>query len=272
VNFVIIPTLIDFAAMFEDHRRESSVQGTIIRRVFFFMVLNTLLLPLTLTSTLISFIKMAEKETIGNWPSLLSSNLMQQQTTFIKFIIQLTFVTNGLQLLDVPHRIMRWIKKQLHERKQKHSLYKTPFEDDYMFDLGYNQSYCLVILLNCILFASIVPIIPVFACLYFHIKYNVDKYNLVFVYYRRHESGGKIKKGVKNLLLFILCMYMVVIVSFFSLKFPDEPFSWIGTVLIICWSVVYHYISKKLDFEEDLENTRRIQHTLQEIRGTFTAD
>ena len=62
--------------------------------------------------------------------------------------------------------------------------------DEYEFELGYNQSYTLVIFLNCLLFSNIVPIIPLFASFYFFIKYHVDKNNLVFVYFKKYESGG----------------------------------------------------------------------------------
>ena len=51
INFVIIPYLIDISVMFEDHQRESNIQMSIIWRIFFFMLLNTLLIPITESST-----------------------------------------------------------------------------------------------------------------------------------------------------------------------------------------------------------------------------
>lgn len=51
INFVIIPFLIDISVLFEDHQRESNIQMTIIWRIFFFMLLNTLLIPITESST-----------------------------------------------------------------------------------------------------------------------------------------------------------------------------------------------------------------------------
>lgn len=142
-----------------------------MRRLFFFMLLNTLLIPITATSSAVLLFEKAKKEGIENWPSMLSSNMMAQQSFYIKFIIQLTFITNGLTLIDAPHRMSTWFKKKLYEREHQHLLHVKPFRDDYQFDLGYNQSYCLVIFLNCLLFSSVVPIIPIFAALYFHIKY-----------------------------------------------------------------------------------------------------
>ena len=186
---------------------------------------------------------------------MLASNMMAQQYFYIKFIIQLTFITNGLSLIDAPHRIVVWIKKMIHDRSQKESIYKQKFQDDYFFDLGYNQSYCLVIFLNCLLFSSVVPVIPFFACLYFHTKYMVDKYNLVFVYFRKFESGGKIKKSVKNFMLFNLYFYMFVLVSFFTLKFPSSFFWWLGFIFIVLWTVFYKVVKHRYFNEnEDYQN------------------
>lgn len=116
-NFVIIPSLIDLSVQFEDHRRYSGVQVTIIRRIYFFMLFNTLIFPVTATSTALVLAEKL-KDNITSWPSMLASNMMAQQYFYIKFIIQLTFITNGLSLIDAPHRITTWVKKMIHDRSQ----------------------------------------------------------------------------------------------------------------------------------------------------------
>jgi len=124
---------------------------------------------------------------------MISKNLMNQQYFYIKFIIQLTFISNGFWLIDFVHRFQAWVMKKFHDYKFKDSVIKEQFQDNYQFDLGYHQSYCLCIFLNCLLFSVLVPIIPFFAFVFFNIKYYVDKYNLVFVYFKVYESGGKIR-------------------------------------------------------------------------------
>ena len=46
INFGVIPTLIDFSCELEDYRRKSSRQISIMNRIFFFMFMNTLIVPL----------------------------------------------------------------------------------------------------------------------------------------------------------------------------------------------------------------------------------
>jgi hypothetical protein len=47
LNFAIIPILIDLTAALEDHRTKSSKQIAIMKKNFFFMVVNTIFIPLT---------------------------------------------------------------------------------------------------------------------------------------------------------------------------------------------------------------------------------
>ena len=96
---------------------------------------------------------------------------MSQQFFYIKFIIQLTFISNGFWLIDLIHRLNVWICTWLHNQRQKDSVIKTLYKDNYQFDLGYHQSYSLVVFLNCVLFSALVPIIPMFAWLFFSVKY-----------------------------------------------------------------------------------------------------
>ena len=58
-----------------------------------------------------------------------------------------------------------------------------------------------------LIFATVVPLISVFACLFFTFKYFVDKYNLTFVYHKEFEGGGAIKKNVIPYSLFSLYMF-----------------------------------------------------------------
>lgn len=55
INFVIIPFLIDAACLVEDYKRKSTRSNNLMRRVFFFMFLNTLILPILKTSVYVFF-------------------------------------------------------------------------------------------------------------------------------------------------------------------------------------------------------------------------
>lgn len=97
------------------------------------MILNTLFIPVTSTASAVNFIEDLKKRTPDSWSDMFAGNLMSQQYFYIKFIIQLSLVTNGISLLDGSHRIMAWLKKWCHNRRQRNSDYKVVWEDDYEF-------------------------------------------------------------------------------------------------------------------------------------------
>ena len=102
------------------------------------------------------------------------------------------------------------------------------------------------------LFSSLVPIIPVFAAFFFWIKYYVDKYNLIFVYFKVYESGGKIRKNVTLYMTFTLGFYLVITVSFFSAQFSQE-YLYGGSIMFATWSIIYYYTKQQLMSEFNLD-------------------
>lgn len=99
-------------------------------------------------------------------------------------------------------------------------------------------------MLNCTLFSTIVPIIPFFAAAYFYIKYQVDKHNLLFVYFAKQESLGRVKNTVLNHMLFNLFAYMIIIDSFFTLKFKECFGGLYGMTIPFFWAAIYYIADK----------------------------
>ena len=261
INFSVIPLLVDLSAASEGYHTKSEVKIVTTHRIYFFMLLNTLLIPVTGSASALNLFESVQGESVAKVPSMLSANLMSQQYFYMKFIIQLSFVTNGISMIDGAHRLTAWCKEKLHNRRQRNSASKTPFEDDSEYDLAYNQSYCLVIFLNCLLFSTIVPVIPVFASLFFYIKYTVDKNNLVFVYFKKHESGGQLRSSVKKYMMFNLVVYMTVMASFFALKFSNGSYYWLGPAFMAAWAAVYLYFRSQLEpfYNASEARTRKLE-------------
>ena len=89
-----------------------------MNRIYFFVALNTLILPITATSVEGLFSKkMLSKDGVLNFPDMISNGLMGQQTFYIKFILTNTLISNGVALLDGGHRVGVYIGRFLHNRK-----------------------------------------------------------------------------------------------------------------------------------------------------------
>lgn len=143
----------------------------------------------------------------------------------------------------------------MHKRKYKGKLVQKEFVDDYAFDLGYHHSYILVIFTIGLIFSPIVPLISIFAFLFFILKYCVDKYNLCFVYNKEFEGCGIIKAKVLNFTLFSIYLFQFLNMGFFSFRF-GQHYLIAGIVLITLQTLAIcilraKYIKRKIDIRQE---------------------
>lgn len=67
----------------------------------------------------------------------MAANLVSNNWLFLRYAIAVTFISNSIQLLDIPHHIIKFIKYMSYKYSQKTEVNKKPFVDNYPFDLGY---------------------------------------------------------------------------------------------------------------------------------------
>jgi hypothetical protein len=187
---------------------------------------------------------------------------MVAQFFFLRYMIQYCFVSNGFYLTDLVHRLSVFFGKRAHKRKEKDSVIKSRYMDTYEYDIGYHQSYTLVMFLCVLVFAIPVPLIGFVAFLLFLIKYYIDKYNLVFVYFKVYESNGDIRRVVVLYLRIIVMIYLCITVGFFYLKFDKIEYFYGGCVMIGIWmalSILIVTELKKLYNLDDKLKTKTLQ-------------
>lgn len=186
------------------------------------MVMNSLLLPLTGLTTIKVLLMALANEELTNWPEFLALNLGTTYNYFITYFIQLTFLSVGFWLLDIPHQIVKCISKAKHNFNQRNKPVKKPFFDTYAYDLGYHSAYGLTAFAIMLLFSTIVPYLPMIAGVFFIFKYCVDKYNLSFVYNSEFRGLGLIFRRVVPLSIYTIFMFQLINIGFFSLKTPSK--------------------------------------------------
>jgi len=71
INFTIIPLLINISVTFEDHETKSSMENVRIGRIYFFMLLNIVLIPITSTSTAVELFTQVTKKGL-NWGDIVA--------------------------------------------------------------------------------------------------------------------------------------------------------------------------------------------------------
>ena len=88
-----------------------------MNRNYIFMLINMLFLNLTGLTTIKAFLWEVEKQELQTWPQFLAQKLLTNYNFFIAYFIQLMFLSVGFWLLDVPHTVVRSIKKCFHNAR-----------------------------------------------------------------------------------------------------------------------------------------------------------
>ena len=186
VNIGIVPCFVDLVAYMVNNETKSGVQYDILWMNLVFMMLNMILLPLTgLVSyeELLVFIR-EENFEFDAVINAVARNMGNMASFFSVYLMQVTFLSNLIQLYDVPHLMYKSLFRIVSYIQQKH------FEDDFFFQLGYYQGYTSTIMMMCLTFSVTMPIVTVFAVVFFFMRYYIEKYNFMFVYQQEYESFG----------------------------------------------------------------------------------
>ena len=148
---------------------------------------------------------------------------------FIRYMMQVAFILNVVYLFDIPHYIVKTYRRCLHRYRRPQ--YKK-FKDTWYFDLGYFQAYCLTIFFLAFLFAVVIPLITVFAFLFFFLRFNFDKYNQTFVYFSEFEAKGRLKRHVIYILLSIVMLSQLLNFAFLKVLTGVDNLLALGVTLV----------------------------------------
>lgn len=102
-NSTFIPLMVSTTGNFSDHELKSDRHIKNMRRYYFFLMLNTILLPLTGLTTIESFKdRMVQGGFFQMWDSL-TQNLIKSSTFFIRYVMSCTFLSSCFAIFDIGH-------------------------------------------------------------------------------------------------------------------------------------------------------------------------
>ena len=201
---------------------------------------------------------------------------------FIRYLMQVAFLMNMLYLFDIPHFLIKtvrwWTYKYIkHRRHPKEALER--FKDTWYFDLGYFQAYTLTLFFLSLLLAVAIPLTTIFSCVFFGLRYNFDKYNQVFVYFKEFEAKGRLKKHVIYISVVIIMLSQLLNFAFLKLISSLDYMLPLGIVLVclqigvIIGMKISQYQNKKLVCGQiALDQMRRSQmnsHMLLKLKAAY---
>lgn len=137
---------------------------------------------------------------------------------FVRYLMQVALIFNTIYLLDIPHFLVRKVRIWIHKRRYKalRDRGMSTFKDTWYFDLGYFQAYALTMFFLAMLFSAVIPLISVFAFLFFFLRFSFDKYNQTFVYFKEFEAKGRLRKHVIHVIVVVLLLAQLLNFAFFK--------------------------------------------------------
>ncbi len=108
-NSIIIPFLCDLIGRLEGHSTKSRRQTSIMKKNFYFQIMNTIFVPLTLNSAISVFFSNIDWEKL-NYEYVVSMMMANfAGLIFITLTLQWTFISNGMSMLDIFHHVFKFI-------------------------------------------------------------------------------------------------------------------------------------------------------------------
>lgn len=129
-----------------------------------------------------------------------------------------------LDLAQVFSLIYKTIRKKFNPTPRELIEWTAPLT----FDFASYYNYALFYVTIALCYSTIAPLVSPFALLYFTISYGVHKYDMMYVYFTRNETGGSMWRVLFNRLLFATGFANVIV---FAVVFVN--YDWQHAIVIL---------------------------------------
>jgi len=127
VNVVIIPFFVDVAAALMDNETKSNLQKKVMYMNLILMHINMLILPLAGLITYEQIIQFIKENSFDGLLKNISRNIGNMAAFITTYLVQVIFITNCIQMLDVPHFLWKGFFTWLNGVRHR------PYKDDWFF-------------------------------------------------------------------------------------------------------------------------------------------
>ncbi|KAF9430819.1 hypothetical protein BGZ94_003608 [Podila epigama] len=229
ILFMIIRKLITFLAFFQGNITKSSTDRSTLAKFYLFFTVNNLII-FALSGTIIGFFAQIKlilsnfdfssatwdgiKDFIAkqdNIVALLSQNVIDSSLFWVNYMSLRNFGAL-LDLFQLVSLFFYWVKTTVTPRENK------AMEKPGIFDFPTFFSAHMFLLTVALLYSVVAPLVLFFAVIYFSLASLVYKYQLMYVFRTKVETGGRLFRVVYNRLLVALVLFQVVMIGILNLK------------------------------------------------------
>ncbi|KAJ3078599.1 hypothetical protein HK102_004373 [Quaeritorhiza haematococci] len=208
---LMLPFVLRILARFQGVSSTSGVEKSVLYKNFFFMVYQFLFLVFFSSVWKVLSDKAAADTTqanvnFGSFVFRSAANGIVTYAAFYCTLIATGFTQFAIEIIQLAPFLLSFFKRKLSflTPRQEFDLNQPP-----RFDFTLIYSVVVVAFMQCATYSLIAPIILPFGLMFFAIAYVVMKYQLVYVYETRNETGGSWWPKMFNLLCFCVGMMQV---------------------------------------------------------------
>ena len=268
-NYILVPTIVKKFIKNGLYMRKSQREKSQLTQCYLFLVSNSIIIPLSCICILYqaTLIMLQNPDYFSNHSkNYLKYSLVPTGCFFLRYLIQIIFSYAILHIFGIPMYIDKYIKKQ--ERMKNYNLdssskiikfdsasnFEQVSQEDILeesnersnkwyFEIGYQQSFSISIFALIFIFACIMPIALPLGCVFFGLKYYIDKYNMIYRYRIEYEANAYIRRLVCIYSVFSICLFQLVMVIAFLATGDDDMIVLSLLLLISSVLAVSYFIS-----------------------------
>jgi len=231
LNSVVMPYLIWHVCSFERYWQKSGEQSAGLHMNIIFMVINSLIIPLTSLNSMGLLAKHMYNTPLEQWNVVIGASFLSSSGSFaIRYLINSSLLSSAVQLLQVPQTLYSKVMSMS-------AVTRAEMEDAermWDFDFGYWYACALSIFVMCLTFSAVVPLVLPCGAVYFFMKYHVDKYNFTYnVCAVAMESRGAVASKVMNYMVSGIAFMQFCMSGFFMVQ-GERYLAMAGTLLFAC--------------------------------------
>ena len=224
---------------YEKQKLRSDMQLSVLRRNFFLQMIN-LWLTVVAGSIWDALKSITKKPT--SFFEFVGETLPIVSIYFVQIVIIRTFVSNSWELA----RIIPWLRLRAAKIASGGALAYRDHRDHVFLqpEMMYGATYTghLMVLIICLLFAVIAPLVYPFCLLYFAIAYVVYVHQGLHVYVPKNEAGGLFFFPVMTFLLAALCATQLTLVGYLVVLQAYVPAAFVFILPLLTYGSFFKHV------------------------------
>ncbi|KAF9031214.1 DUF221-domain-containing protein [Hymenopellis radicata] len=232
----VLPIIMRWLSQYMGALTHSRLDRAVVARYFAFLIISQLVIFTligvifnSVTEIISSVGKKSFKEIIDNLhtlPDTINRTYINQASYWLTF-----FPLRGfLAVFDLAQIInLLWLSFKTHVfGRSPRDIREWTQPPEFQYAVYYGNTLLMVAV--AMVFAPLAPLVPLAACIVFWMSSFVYKYQLMFVFISKVESGGRLWNVVINRLLFCVVLMQSLLVLTIGLQYGWTTLQWLWTV------------------------------------------